>query len=187
MAKLTITEALAEIKTIAARAQKKREGVAKYIVRDSRIRDPFESEGGSEKWVAGERQGLRDLATRHILIRTKIQEANLTRDLTVQGRTRTVSEWLTWRREVAQSEKEFMAMIANSIQITRNNLQSKGGRVVTQAVMSQQVNLEKDAPVEAVVSVDEMANLKEMEHMELVLGELDGKLSLFNATTTIDL
>ena len=59
--------------------------------------------------------------------------------------------------------------------------------MVAAAGMSQQVNLEKDAPIEVLVSVDEMQNLKDIEHMELVLGELDGKLSLFNATTTIDL
>src|SRR6266436_4028054 len=101
MAKLTITEALAEIKTIAARAQKKRDGVAKYIVRDSRIRDPFQAEGGSEKWIQQERQVLSDLATRHISIRTAIQQANLSSKMTVQDMTLTVSEWLTWRREVA--------------------------------------------------------------------------------------
>ncbi len=186
MAKLTITEALAEIKTIAARAQKKRDGVAKYIVRDSRIRDPFQAEGGSEKWIQQERQGLSDLATRHISIRTAIQQANLSSKMTVQDMTLTVSEWLTWRREVAQSQKEFLQMIHNSITITRTKL-GQGGRMVAAAGMSQQVNLEKDAPIEVLVSVDEMQNLKDIEHMELVLGELDGKLSLFNATTTIDL
>src|SRR6266436_4435076 len=98
MAKITITEALAEIKTIAARAQKKRDGVAKYIVRDSRIRDPFQSEGGSEKWIQQERQGLMDLAVRHIKIRTAIQNANLVNPMAVQGKTQSVSEWLTWRR-----------------------------------------------------------------------------------------
>ena len=185
MAKITITEALAEIKTIAARAQKKRDGVAKYIVRDSRIRDPFQAEGGSEKWIREECQGLRDLATRHIAIRRAIQTANIAENLTVQGKTRTVSDWLTWRREVAQSEKEFLQMIHNSITITRTKL-GQGGRMVAAAGMSQQVNLEKDAPIEVLVSVDEMQNLKDIESMELVLGELDGKLSLFNATCLIE-
>ena len=87
MGKLTITEALAEIKTIGARAQKKRDGVAKYIVRDSRIRDPFAAEGGSEQWIRQERQGLKDLAKRHILIRTEIQKANLRTPMSVQIRS----------------------------------------------------------------------------------------------------
>jgi hypothetical protein len=93
---------------------------------------------------------------------------------------------LTWRREIAKGQQAFLQMIAQSIQITRQKIQDKGGKIVAAAAASASVNLEPNAPVEVVVTVDEMANLKEIEHMETVLGELDGKLSLFNATTVID-
>jgi hypothetical protein len=39
--KLTITEALQEIKTIGNRLEKKRASLAPYLARDSRIRDPL--------------------------------------------------------------------------------------------------------------------------------------------------
>lgn len=187
MEKLTITEALQEIKTITARCVKKREAIAKYVVRDARIRDPFEADGGTEKWIRNERQGLRDLEERVVKIRSEIQFQNLKSPLTVQGETRSVAHWLTWRREISQGQKEFLAFIAQAIQNMRQQLQQKGGRLVAAAAASTTVNLlEKDTPPEMVLSIDEMQNLKDIEHMELVLGDLDGKLSLFNATTVVE-
>lgn len=184
MSKLTITEALQEIKTINSRIQKKRDAVAKYIVRDSRIRDPFEDKGGSLTYIKQERQAIGDLEWRIIAIRTAIQQSNLSSAMEISGTVRSVAEWLTWRREVAAGQKNFLQMIFNSIVQTRQALQAKGGKVV--AVASATVNLDKDAPVEAVVAVDEQETIQMIEGMENVLGTLDGRLSLFNATTTID-
>lgn len=187
MAKMAITEALQEIKTVNSRIAKKRDAVLKYVVRDSRIRDPFASEGGSEEWVRRERQGLKDLEDRIVAIRVHIQISNLSGQVKVQGVSKSVAQWLAWRREVAQGQKQFLGTIAQSIQITRQNIQSKGGKIVAAALASATVNLEKDAPVEVIVTVNEMENLEEIEALEQVLGELDGKLSLFNATTVIDI
>lgn len=39
---MTITEALAEIKTIGKRLEKKRAAIAGNLARDSRLKDPFE-------------------------------------------------------------------------------------------------------------------------------------------------
>lgn len=43
---LTITEGLAEIKTLKARIEKKRQGIGPYIVRPAQMRDPMEKDGG---------------------------------------------------------------------------------------------------------------------------------------------
>jgi hypothetical protein len=75
--KLTITEALAEIKTINARLQKKRESIGTNLMRDSRIKDPMESEGGSEEFIRKETQAIDDLQKRIVSIRTAIQQQNL--------------------------------------------------------------------------------------------------------------
>lgn len=186
MSKMTITEALQEIKTINARIGKKRSAIPQYIVRDSRIRDPFEADGGVANWIKQERQALGDLEKRIIAIRVEIQRSNLASTVTVQGRSWTVSEWLTWRREVAKGQQAFLQLISGAIMSARNTVQQKGGKVIAAAAASATINLDKEAPIEALVSVDEMAVLKEIEQMETTLGDLDGKLSLFNATTTID-
>jgi hypothetical protein len=182
--KLTITEALQEIKTINKRLEKKRQAVMQYVARDVRIKDPLESTGGSVKFIVEERQAIGDLEQRIVTIRTEIQRSNLTASLSINGKTRTVSEWLTWRREVSEQSKNFLQSILLGIQKLRAEAQKQGGRVVGHQVA--QVNIEQTAPPEVSVQVDEASILKQQEEYETVLGELDGKLSLFNATTVIE-
>ncbi len=54
MAKLTITEALAEIPTIEKRIEKKREFILNYLYRQSSVRDPHEKDGGSTVLIVRE-------------------------------------------------------------------------------------------------------------------------------------
>jgi len=185
--KLTITEALQEIKTLVARIQKKRESVKPYLLRDSRIKDPFDKDGGVEKFIREERQSIGDLEGRIITIRTQIQSSNLNSSLTIGHRTRSVAEWLTWRREISKGQKEFLQVIWQSIQATRQQVQQKGGRVVANVAASTSIAYTQDTPPEVLVGVDEQGLLEEIEAMEETLGVLDGRLSLFNATTAIEI
>lgn len=182
--KMTITEALQEIKTINKRLEKKRQSIVNYLARDVRIKDPLEKDGGSAKFITQERQAITDLETRIITIRTEIQRSNLNAKLTIGSAERSVSEWLTWRREVAEQQSKFSTAIASVINKMRGDAQKQGGRVVGHNVAN--VNIEQTAPPEIMVNIDESALLKEQELHEQTLGELDGKLSLFNATTVIE-
>ena len=181
---LTITEALQEIKTINSRLEKKRGGIMPYVVRDNRARDPFEKDGGSAKHIREERQSITDLEQRVVAIRTAIQKSNLYSIMTVGDKDKSVAEWLTWRREVSAHSNAFLDNLIRGIQGVRADMQRKGGRVT--AIASAEVNVASDAPPEAVVNVDELALMKERDEMQQLLGALDGKLSLFNATTYIE-
>lgn len=183
---ITITEALQEIKTVGNRLKKKRVAIGTYLARDKRVIDPLASDGGSEKYITQERQSITDLETRIINIRTAIQNSNLSSSLTVGDKTRKVAEWLVWRREVAEDSRAFLVSLTNGINNLRNELQKKGGRLVGAAVAINEGNNANDPP-QMIVNVNEKELLNEQENMEQVLGELDGKLSLFNATTTIEL
>lgn len=185
MSKLTITEALQEIKTIGKRLEKKRESVSRYVARDSRVRDPLTKDGGSEKFIATERQAIRDLENRIIAIRTAIQQSNLSSNATVGSQNRTVSEWLTWRREISGPQVQFLRQIAAGLNKIRSDVQTKGGRVVAAAAAINEA-FDPNGPPEVVVCVDEKQLIDEQEQLEKQLGDLDGKLSLFNATTVID-
>jgi len=185
--KMTITEALQEIKTLAARIQKKRDSIKPYLLRDIRVKDPFEKDGGVEKFIEQERQSIGDLEARIITIRTQIQASNLASPLAIGDCTRSVAEWLTWRREISKGQKEFLQILWNSIQATRQQVQQKGGRVVANVAVSTSVAYAQDTPPEVVVGIDEQKLLKEIESMEETLGVLDGRLSLFNATTAIEI
>lgn len=176
---LTITEALAEIKTINKRLEKKRNAIGTNVGRDSQLKDPFEAQGGSVNYVASQRQSMRDLEKRIVDIRTSIQKVNLTTSLTLQGRTMTIAEWLTWRREVSPMSKSFLNQLAQGLQSVRTKVQAKGGKMVGP---NESVTTDRG---DVIAHLDEKALLNDIETTETILGELDGKLSLLNATTLL--
>lgn len=185
MSKMTITEALQEIKTINKRLEKKRVSVVEYLVRDSRIKDPLEKDGGSEKFVAQERQAIGDLEQRIVAIRTAIQRSNLETVVSLNGHQKTVAEWLTWRREVSAGTASFLKSVAANIKNVRTSVQQKGGRIVANVAQINEGTGPQDPP-QIVVNLDEKGILDEQEQLEITLGDLDGKLSLLNATTVVD-
>lgn len=174
---MTITEALAETKTLGKRMEKKREAIAPYLLRQSIVLDPLLEGGGSKEFIRRERQALTDMETRLVGIRTAIQRVNHATPITIEGETKTIAEWLTWRKEVAPGLQAFLTKMRQTIERVRNDFQKKGGTV------SEDV---KTADQNVVVNIDEMALLREMEHIENVLGQLDGQLSLKNATVLVD-
>lgn len=186
---MTITEALAEIKTIGKRLEKKRQAVIDNIGRDSRLKDPLADGNGmtSVKFVASERQAIDDLEKRIVAIRTSIQASNLTVRCKIGEREMPVQDWLNFRREISVGRQHFLAQMNQSIKNIRAQAQAKGGKV-TFAGVAQQTNVTTgdQQPVEVLLNLNERELLTEQEQLEQTLGELDGKLSLLNATTVIE-
>lgn len=176
---LTITEALAELKTLGKRIEKKREYVASYLARQEGLKDPLEKEGGSAEVIKRERQAIGDLSTRHVLIRTAIQKVNHATTITVADETKTIAEWLTWRKEVAPGAQAFVNKLRQMLVQARTQAQQKGWGVVTNATASTN-------PTDVVIHIDEAGLAAEAEHLETVLGTLDGQLSLKNATVFVE-
>lgn len=176
---LTITEALAELKTIQKRIEKKREYVGSYLVRQDGLKDPLDKDGGSAAVIARERQAIADLETRHVGIRTAIQKVNQATTITVADITKTIAEWLTWRKEVAPGVQAFVTSLRRGIQSARTAAQQKGWSVVTASATAAN-------PTDLVINADEAALAAEAEQVETILGTLDGQLSLKNATVLID-
>lgn len=181
---MTITEALAEIKTLMARANKKRQAVLNHTHRDSNAVDPLAKDGTSQAdFVASGRQSIRDMEDRIVRIRTAIQSANLATSLTIgigdRAITRTVTAWLNWRKEISVVQREWMNMLNNQVVKARAEAQRFGGSAVNAAVSAEI----KERHM--VVNFNEVELMADIENMEAVLGELDGKLSLVNATVKI--
>lgn len=168
---MTITEGLADIKTITSRLTKKQEFVGQYAVRNEKLVDPLLKGGGSTAAIAAEMQAIADLESRLVNIRTGIHLVNLRTNLTVHGKTLTIMEWLTWRKEVAPARVRFLNNLRRGIDTfrTKNVVMKEGA--VEQATT---------------VNLDEGALAREQENIEHILGDLDGQLSLLNATTLIE-
>jgi len=178
MTEITITEALAEIPTIEKRIVKKQKFILNYLYRKSSIRDPHEKDGGSSELIARERQAILDLQERLIKIRFVIQQANAENTITIGSQTKSIGNWLTWRREIAPKEQQFLNQIAEDLQRMRNKAMNEGVGVT-----------DKDPGFSSdyVVNINELALSKEIEELENILGTLDGQLSLKNATIKVDL
>lgn len=179
MAAITITEALADLKTMAKRIEKKREHIGMFLVRQDGVKDPLEKDGGSVAVIARERQAIGDLERRHVAIRTAIQAINRATPITIAETTKSIAEWLTWRKEVAPGVQKSIAQIRAVVQNARAQAQQKGWGVVPATGTAAN-------PTDFLVNVDEAQLAKEAEQIETILGTLDGQLSLKNATVTID-
>lgn len=182
MAALTITETLAEIKTVGKRIEKKREFVGGYLARQEGVKDPLEKDGGSGAVIERERQAIADLEQRLIDLRRGIQMANDATPVTINGTTRYISEWLTWRRDIAPNQRTWLAAVRTALNNMRDKAKRDGHAVVSASVTTAEVK-----PTDLVVNIDEYALGKEIETIEDTLGQLDGQLSLKNATIMVQL
>lgn len=177
---ITITEALAEIKTVGKRIEKKRAFIANFLARQDGVRDPLEKDGGSALVIERERQAIGDLEQRLVDLRRGIQHANDGTPVTVNGQTRSISEWLTWRRDVAPGQRAWLNSTAETLRSLRETAKRQGAAVVSAVAITAETK-----PNDIVVNVDEGALAADIEKLEDTLGQLDGQLSLKNATITI--
>ena len=177
--KMTITEALAEVKTIGARLQAKRAAIKQYIGRPDGLRDPLEKEGGSVALIQRETQAIGDLNQRLIDLRVAIIRVNDQTSVTIGGATRTIAQWLAWKRDVAPGEQAYWGEITQTLKAIRDQARTRGANVVAPGAAQ--------TPQDVIVNIDETSVLKAVENLRQTLGELDGKLSLVNATTTIEI
>lgn len=177
--KLTITEALAEIKTIGKRMEKKRDFVLGYLARQEGMKDPLEKDGGSAKMIEQEQQALRDLGQRVVKLRSAIAKANSVNKITCRGITETIADWITWRREVSPGYMKFLNQLRQNVQGIRSQMQKQGLNVVAPGSAEAR-------PIDIVVNISEQALAFESERLEDILGTLDGQLSLANAVFFIE-
>lgn len=168
---MTIQVAMSEIKTIAKRFTAKKTVVTENCCRPSYMTDMLEKEGGATEFIRREMQSATDLHARLLKLRVAVQRKNTEAALTVAGKSRVVAEWLTWRKEVAAQSKSFWADIVQKTNATK------------QQVERQQLPSGQAATL--TLHYDFAAATKALDDIEKQLGELDGALSVFNATNTV--
>lgn len=156
MSELTITEALAELKTLGKRIDKKREYVNQVLFRQDGFKDPLEKDGGSIEVIRRERQAIDDLIKRHVSIRVAIQKKNLETPITVGQTTRTIAEWLTWRKEISSGEQSFISKMRLSIAGARTQAHQKGMNVILPGETAQK-------PADILINVDESELAKDIK------------------------
>lgn len=176
---MTITEALAEIKTILKRIQSKREFVETYQLRLDSLKDPLEKDGGSAKAVTEAAQAISDLEGRIVALRVAIAKANATNRIEIEGVERAIEDWLIWRREIAPGQERFLQTLTGRLAAARQQVSGQKyqwGKETPQ-----------DKPADIVVNIDETKLNADKEKIKNILGQLDGQLSLKNATILLSI
>lgn len=182
---ITITEALADIRTLKARVTKQNDFVMQNLAYPSQMVDPLQRQGGSVEVVRRTRQAIADMQERIVFLRVAISAANDRETLSIEGETRSISGWLAWKREVGPDVRRFLAAYRDGINQRRNAV------VNEMHVINQKRRVaaaEGPALVEVAVhaALDEQELAHEIEHFEKVWGDLDGQLSLRNASIRIE-
>lgn len=173
----TVTEALAELATIDKRLTKKSQEMLPYVARLEQIKDPFVKTGGSEKYLAEQRQSFHDLIIRKIDLRGAIARSNAETMISIGSVEMSVADWLVWKRECYQVTLNMLRGLLSQAQGARAEAQKRGVALIT--VES------KASPEDIIVNLDEQKLLEEIEQLEEDYGRLDGLLSLKNATTQV--
>lgn len=172
----TITESLAELKTIDKRIESKKVFVFSHLFRQEMVKDPLEKDGGSLEMIRRERQGIHDLLERKVTLRRAITSANQTTTITIGVTTRSIHDWLVWRREASPTAEKFLKEMRTNIDSVRQEFQKKGFQVSADACK----------PGDVIVNLNEADLAKQLEELTETLGKLDGLLSLKNATITVE-
>lgn len=175
MAKITITEALAEIKLIDKKVTSKIAFISGNLSRVAHMPDAL---GDSKDALTREVQAINDLQSRVVKIRSAIAQANLDTSITVNERTKSVYDWLTWKREVSEKELGLYKSIYNGV---KAGMDAAANR--PQIYKDDQGNTHL---VQMVFSLDYPEYVKKAELLQDLLEKLDGQLSLKNATVVID-
>lgn len=174
---MTVTEALAEIKTLQNRREKKRQFKLQYLTRQDFQVDPLAKVGGAQTHLNEIQQSINDLEARQIKLRRAISVVNLANSLTIEGETRLVQDWLTWKRDISHEQRNFLNQQTSEIHRRREEAQRKGKQ------LTQEENNEPRGDVLVHIDVKKLA--EDQDRLEKVLGTLDGRLSVFNATTQV--
>jgi hypothetical protein len=175
MQEITITEALAEIKLIEKKIESKTALVTANLTRVKHIPDPL---GDSVATLSQEMQAIGDLYERLVRIRSAIAMANITNVITCDESTRTIYDWLVWKREVAD---KHISLYTTVFKNTKSMMDTAAQRPqVFKDEKTQEPKL-----VELVANLSYMDYVKKAEEKQATLDKLDGLLSLKNATITI--
>lgn len=176
---MTITEALAEIKTILKRIQSKREFIETYQLRLDSLKDPLEKDGGSAKAVAEATQAVSDLENRIVALRAAIADANTSNTILLEGVEKPIADWLIWRREIAPGQERFLQTLTGRLAAARQQIIGKN--------YSWGKETPQDKQADIIVNIDETKLNKDKEKIKNILGQLDGQLSLKNATILLNI
>lgn len=176
---ITITEALAELKLIKSKITKKKDYILQNMTRQEGAKDLLADKGGTQAVLAAERQSINDLQERIVKIRSAIASANAGTTVAICGVTRSIADWLVWRRDVAPIVKDLERHLLAQIQQIK--VEAKKMSFTVRPSGETATN-----PTDVLFQINENDLHETSQKTQEILDTLDGKLSLHNATVQVE-
>lgn len=175
MAKLTITEALAEIKLVEKKIEHKTQFVLANLTRFRHQPDPLKDGPAT---IKAEMQSIGDLRQRIVDLRSAISKANNEQRIEIGNQSKTIQEWLTWKRECSKHEIDLY-----------NAIHKEVAKKLADNAARPQLYKDKDEDKPRLAEIETNVNYPEYvekaQASQETLDKLDGQLSLKNATVLI--
>lgn len=169
--KMTITEAMAELKLIDKKIQKKSDFILSNISSSDIVPDSLEGKG--KERIKSEFKSISDLNKEYINIKKAINIANSENNVTINNNTMTIQEWLNWKAYVYERE---ISLLNNTISLLNKKTEPRAYK-----------DEDGNSKFEVITyNVDDEYISKEIETIMDSYERLDGQLSLKNATIVIE-
>jgi hypothetical protein len=175
---IKISEAMSEIKLFVKKISNQREIVLRHMIREDFRRDPFDRDGSTQEvQVKAALQSIKQLEENIVTYRAAITQTNMAKNLTLEGITMSVAEWLIWKREVLPIRKNLLAAMSTQVKQAMSS---------TPTVRTSRPGVEtQDVQSKYVFNVSDKWIAEEIQKLDTIEERLDGQLSLFNATTDV--
>ena len=181
MERMTVTEALAEIELIEKKVEKKAAVIMANLSRYEHQNDPYVKEDdGASGMLKREYQSMQDHWGRLIKFREAIAKANVDNSITVEGITKSISQWLAWKRDVQDDHITHLANIVKTVEAAIKE-DDRSPKVMRNA----ETNATHLAKLVWNVQLPDVR--KQQEHLLTIKEKLDGQLSLKNATIVVSI
>ncbi len=174
---ITITEALSEVNLIKKKIEDADTSIRTILVRPSHVPDMYINHGGAPEMAKRTQQAVSDLRQRLVRIRSQISKANIENQITINGESKSIFDWLSWKREIYPG-------LEKSLKTQIEDLRSYQKRQADRPeVWKDQEG--KTQLVQFCYNVDLKTLEDQYSSLVDIFGKLDGQLSLRNATITI--
>ncbi len=166
---MKIIEALKELPLIKKKINTNRQRIADYCCLYSFEDSPFGDIGDHQKNFDSLLQSSEDLVKRYERIKLALSITNAGIKVTINNEEKTIAEWITYRTETGEIQKS----IYKSLQV-----ETAQARLRNTAV-------DLDKGLKRTSFYDEKKRNDNIDHVEDLLGSIDAKLEVVNATTDL--
>lgn len=168
---MKIIEALKELPLIEKKVKKNNEKIREYSSFGSHVGPAFDTQEQQNKEVDSLIQSNKDLIYRYMKIKHSLNLTNLKTDVTINGQTCTIADWIIWKQKTGQMFLSTYANLSTSIGESH--------------IRIHQANLQDGIQIGIVKCYSETFKNTNIDSIQDTIDKIDAALEMVNATTDL--